>query len=87
MLENRTHDSKVELDIMNALDEMQSLNARHERVPSEQALAAVLRRDIQVGTLCISLCSLRCNVAQLSALVCYQGYLVSQDQGWTMSGT
>ncbi|KAK9826351.1 hypothetical protein WJX81_001008 [Elliptochloris bilobata] len=42
-LENRTLDSKREMDIMNALDEMQSLNKRHERVDTAAALAALQR--------------------------------------------
>lgn len=41
-LENRTLDSKREMDIMAALDEMKSLNARHNTVTTEQALAALL---------------------------------------------
>jgi len=36
-------DSKREMDIMNALDEMQSLNKRHERVDTAAALAALQR--------------------------------------------
>ena len=46
-LENRTLDSKREMDIMNALDEMQSLNARHERVDTEAALAALRRSAVE----------------------------------------
>lgn len=40
-LENRTLDSKREMDILAALDEMRSLNARHERLDPEAALAAL----------------------------------------------
>ncbi|BDA50075.1 Splicing factor YJU2 [Coccomyxa sp. Obi] len=42
-LENRTLDSKREMDIMNALDEMKSLKARQERVDSEALLSALKR--------------------------------------------
>jgi len=40
-LENRTEESKREMDIMAALDEMRSLNARHAGVSNESALAAL----------------------------------------------
>ena len=36
-LENRTMDSKREMDIMNALDEMRSLKARHNKVRGGRA--------------------------------------------------
>lgn len=42
-LENRTLDSKREMDIVQALDEQRSLNARHEQVTADQALAALKR--------------------------------------------
>ena len=42
-LENRTLDSKREMDIMNALDEMKSLKARQERVDSSALLSALKR--------------------------------------------
>ena len=42
-LENRTKDNRLEMDIMSALDEMQSLKARHERVDTDAALAALRR--------------------------------------------
>lgn len=42
-LENRTLDSKREMDILTALDEMRSLKARHEAVDTETALAAIRR--------------------------------------------
>lgn len=40
-LENRTLDSKREMDLMAALDEMQTLNARHNKVSTEDALKAL----------------------------------------------
>mmetsp|Transcript_24652 Transcript_24652/g.29850 ORF Transcript_24652/g.29850 Transcript_24652/m.29850 type:complete len:343 (-) Transcript_24652:96-1124(-) len=40
-LENRTLDSKREMDILAALDEMKSLNSRHAHVTSEQMIAAI----------------------------------------------
>ncbi len=42
-MENRTLDSKREMDILTALDEMRSLNARHAQVDPEAALAALKR--------------------------------------------
>ena len=42
-LENRTLDSRREMDIMSALDELQSLNSRHNHVTPEAALAAIRR--------------------------------------------
>ena len=40
-LENRTEESKREMDIMAALDEMRSLNARHAGVSNTDALRAI----------------------------------------------
>ena len=42
-LENRTLDSKREMDILGALDELKSLSARHAGVDTSQALAALKR--------------------------------------------
>ena len=42
-LENRTLDSKREMDIMAALDELQTLNKRQARVDTDAALAALQR--------------------------------------------
>lgn len=42
-LENRTLDSKREMDIMNALDEMKSLKSRQEKVDSNALLDALQR--------------------------------------------
>eukprot|EP00238_Polyblepharides_amylifera_P001350 CAMPEP_0196571176 /NCGR_PEP_ID=MMETSP1081-20130531/1349_1 /TAXON_ID=36882 /ORGANISM="Pyramimonas amylifera, Strain CCMP720" /LENGTH=272 /DNA_ID=CAMNT_0041888001 /DNA_START=17 /DNA_END=832 /DNA_ORIENTATION=+ len=43
-LENRTQDSKNEMDILAALDEMKALADRHSTVTDAQVLAAVARR-------------------------------------------
>lgn len=48
-LENRTLDSKREMDIMSALDELKSMNSRHERVDTEAALAALKRSAAEEG--------------------------------------
>lgn len=44
-LENRTLDSKREMDIMNALDEVKSLKARQEGISTDALLAALKRSD------------------------------------------
>ncbi len=46
-LENRTLDSKREMDIMAALDDMRALNARHNKITTEDALAALKREGEQ----------------------------------------
>ncbi|GLI66922.1 hypothetical protein VaNZ11_010961 [Volvox africanus] len=46
-LENRTLDSKREMDIMAALDEMKALNAQHAKVTTEQALEALQKAASQ----------------------------------------
>jgi hypothetical protein len=48
-LENRTLDSKREMDIMAALDDMRSLNARHGKISMEEALAALQREAEKDG--------------------------------------
>lgn len=48
-LENRTLDSKREMDIMSALDELKSMSSRHERVDTEAALAALKRSAVEEG--------------------------------------
>ena len=48
-LENRTLDSKREMDIMTALDELISVNARHQRVDTDAALAALKRSAAEDG--------------------------------------
>lgn len=40
-LENRTLDSKLEMDVLDALDEIKAINQRHERVDTNKVLAAL----------------------------------------------
>lgn len=47
-LENRTLDSKQEMDILDALDELKTLNARHAQVDTEKLLAAQKERRKQL---------------------------------------
>ncbi|KAJ1819040.1 Pre-mRNA-splicing factor cwf16 [Coemansia sp. RSA 2671] len=44
-LENRTEQSRREMDIMDALDEIRTLNAKGERVASADVLGAIASRD------------------------------------------
>ena len=45
-LENRTLDSKVEMDVLDALDEIQAINQRHERVDTNSVLDSLFDRSI-----------------------------------------
>ena len=44
-LENRTLDSKLEMDVLDALDEIKAINQRHERVDTNAALAALHNKN------------------------------------------
>lgn len=44
-LENRTLDSKTEMDILDALDETLAINRRHERVDTDALLASIAEKD------------------------------------------
>jgi hypothetical protein len=45
ILENKTIDSKMEMDILDALDEIRALNAKHERISAEDLLKKILVPD------------------------------------------
>jgi DNA-directed RNA polymerase subunit RPC12/RpoP len=42
ILENKTIDSKMEMDILDALDEIRALNAKHERISPEDLLKKII---------------------------------------------
>jgi hypothetical protein len=44
-LENRTLDSKTEMDILDALDETLAINRRHERVDTDALLVSIAEKD------------------------------------------
>ena len=44
-LENRTLDSKIEMDILDALDEMKAINQRHERVDTQRLLKEIDQKN------------------------------------------
>jgi len=46
-LENRTSESKREMDILDALEEIKELNARHRRVDTDALLDSLVRKDQQ----------------------------------------
>lgn len=45
-LENRTLDSKTEMDVLDALDEIQAINQRHERVDTDSVINKFMDRNI-----------------------------------------
>jgi hypothetical protein len=47
-LENRTLDSKIEMDVLDALDEMRAINQRHERVDTNALLDSLSKADEKV---------------------------------------
>lgn len=49
-LENRTLDSKIELEIMDALDEIKAVNRRHEAVDTANVLKASAARREKGGS-------------------------------------
>ncbi len=42
-LENRTLDSKIEMDVLDALDEIKSINQRHERIDTNKLITSLYR--------------------------------------------
>lgn len=44
-LENRTLDSKLEMDVLDALDEIKAINQRHERVDTNKVLASLQKNS------------------------------------------
>ncbi len=47
-LENRTLDSKIEMDVLDALDEIKAINQRHERIDTDHLIDQTLHRSEQV---------------------------------------
>jgi hypothetical protein len=50
-LENRTMDSKIEMDMLDALDEMKSINQRHERVDTNAVIESLYSKSNGKSTL------------------------------------
>jgi hypothetical protein len=46
-LENRTLDSKLEIDVLDALDEIKAVNQRHERVNTKELLEALSKKSVE----------------------------------------
>jgi len=46
-LENRTLDSKLEMDVLDALDEIKAINQRHERVDTNKVLASLQKNGAE----------------------------------------
>ena len=72
-LENRTLDSKREMDIMNALDEMKSLKARQERVDGAALLSALSAAPTRTASRWTTMTRPRYSPAACCALACVQG--------------
>ena len=53
-LENRTLDSKIEMDVLDALDEIQAINQRHERVDTNSVLDSLFDRDAKAKAIAAS---------------------------------
>jgi hypothetical protein len=47
-LENRTLDSKIEMDVLDALDEIKAINQRHERIDTEHLINKTIRSEKEV---------------------------------------
>jgi hypothetical protein len=45
MLENKTHDSKREMDILDALEEIRNINKRNAMITSEELLANISKEE------------------------------------------
>lgn len=50
-LENRTLESKVEMDILDALDEIKAINQRHERIDTHEVLKKLNYPSVNDNTL------------------------------------
>jgi len=48
-LENRTIDSKIEMDVLDALDEIKAINQRHERIDTNKLLSTLQSKKDEVA--------------------------------------
>ena len=53
-LENRTLDSKNEIDVLDALDEIKAVNQRHERIDTNKVLSALYAAKDECGYSCFA---------------------------------